>query len=496
MSPILEKGGQVVEADHADDRDVVLVLHFLHGRGGALLPGLLLPVQRQAHAGRDAPRLVQVPHRLADGRAGRDHVVHDQHAPALHGRAHQRAALPVVLGLLPVVHEVLVDAIVRGKAHRHGRDQRDALVGGAEQHVELHAAAHDGLGVEPPEPQQRLARAEQPGVEEVRRHPAGLERELPEAQHLLLQRELDELLLVGQDGLAGRALLRLRNLLPPRGVDLLPEALGRRRLVRRPRDAPRDGHQQPAALGVQPRQAGRLQVAPLEPHPGREDPDGRRGGARAGERGSVRGADHQPDGVVRVPGGGDQRRHLLVQQPALLGEGQRLQVAGGGVGGLAQHEGPPPGPQEGAHAVEAHVRRERDRVRAQLVEGGGGVGLGGGGDVPALGVQQHRDLLGHRRDHPLHCSDPFCTQSFKESRIGFVTHSNRCCGIYDILAEVESTLGSFFFELAQMWVESNTQQRVNRLHAIPDSLEKGYRGFRRSHFGSAWNGEQDNTKSK
>jgi hypothetical protein len=74
-------------------------------------------------------------HGLADGGAGGDDVVDDQH-PARQRRADEVAALAVVLGLLAVE--------AYGRSRRGGRPapppwrrQRDALVGGAEQHVEV-----------------------------------------------------------------------------------------------------------------------------------------------------------------------------------------------------------------------------------------------------------------------------------------------------------------------------------------------------------------------
>src|SRR5690606_8199639 len=76
------------------------------------------------------------------------------------------------------------------------RDERDALVGAAEQHVELDLGVHDGGRVVPAELGGRVPVAEQAGIEEIRAQAPRLERELAEAQRAELQRELEEFLLV------------------------------------------------------------------------------------------------------------------------------------------------------------------------------------------------------------------------------------------------------------------------------------------------------------
>ena len=61
-------------------------------------------------------------------------------------RADAVAAFAVVLGFLAVIGKRKVPAAL-GKGHGNGGDEGNALVGRAEQHVELHAAGFCGFGV-------------------------------------------------------------------------------------------------------------------------------------------------------------------------------------------------------------------------------------------------------------------------------------------------------------------------------------------------------------
>ncbi len=58
--------------------------------------------------------------------------------------------------------------MVLGERHGHRRHQRNALVGRAEQHVELNARLDNGVGVVAAQPGQRLAGVKGAGVKEVR----------------------------------------------------------------------------------------------------------------------------------------------------------------------------------------------------------------------------------------------------------------------------------------------------------------------------------------
>jgi hypothetical protein len=78
--------------------------------------------------------------------------------------------------------------------HRGGGRQSDALVGGAEQHVEFDARVEQGLGVELGQLAQRGAVVEQARIEEIRRLAACLGEELAELQHFGFDGKRNELL--------------------------------------------------------------------------------------------------------------------------------------------------------------------------------------------------------------------------------------------------------------------------------------------------------------
>ena len=72
----------------------------------------------------------------------------------------------MILGFLAVERKGVVLALLRqGDGNR--RNQRDALVGRAEQHVELDAACRSGFRVESGESAKGVTVVEEPGVEEI-----------------------------------------------------------------------------------------------------------------------------------------------------------------------------------------------------------------------------------------------------------------------------------------------------------------------------------------
>ena len=81
---------------------------------------------------------------------------------------------------------------------------------------------------------------------------------------------------------------------------------------------------------------------------------------------------------------------------AVLGlEGEGLELVGAGVGGLAEDEGTAPGlGLEGGDGVTAHVSIQGNTGGASALSGLG-VGLGGGGDVASLDVQEDGNVLGN-----------------------------------------------------------------------------------------------------
>src|SRR6185503_6960462 len=76
--------------------------------------------------------------------------------------------------------------------YRSGRDERDALVSGPEEHVELQPRVHERCGVALSEDRRGFPVAEEPGVEEIRTVATGLEPETAEPQGFARDRELDE----------------------------------------------------------------------------------------------------------------------------------------------------------------------------------------------------------------------------------------------------------------------------------------------------------------
>src|SRR4051794_31817754 len=98
----------------------------------------------------------------------------------------------MVLGFLAVEAEGHIVTEL-GKGDRRGRGQGDALVGGAEDHVEADAGRQRRLGVVPRELAQLEAVVEKAGVEEVRGQPPRLRPEFAEPEHPGADRKLDEL---------------------------------------------------------------------------------------------------------------------------------------------------------------------------------------------------------------------------------------------------------------------------------------------------------------
>ena len=99
----------------------------------------------------------------------------------------------MVFGFFAVVGKRYVYAFFR-QHYRCCRRQNNAFIGWAEQHIELHAAGNNGLGVKLRQLQSRCAVIEQTGIEKIRRLTAGLGRKFAEFQHVLCQSEFEEVL--------------------------------------------------------------------------------------------------------------------------------------------------------------------------------------------------------------------------------------------------------------------------------------------------------------
>mmetsp|Transcript_6070 Transcript_6070/g.9196 ORF Transcript_6070/g.9196 Transcript_6070/m.9196 type:complete len:465 (+) Transcript_6070:491-1885(+) len=454
MASVRQEGRQMSQAHNADDGDIELLLHLLHSGGGGCLAGLLLSVQCQHHPTQLGLTVTQHAHRLPDRRARRDDVINHQHPLALDVGPHEAAPLAVVLGLLAVVGKPLVQVIVLGQAHAHCRHQRNALVGGAEEHVELDAGPHNRLGIVPAQLHQCLPRAEQTCVEKVRRLAPGLQRKLPKLEHLLLQAEGHELLLVREHlrpvrQAHARVWVRVGFLELSGLVDLVPQAQGRGAGILRLGYFSGDRQEETHAIVAEPSLTSFSQVSPLCPYTWGEYPHGPVDVAHPAQGSHVSGPHHQPH-IIRLVPLPRQLRHLLVQHPGAGGGGRggsgfeavfaasgglsgplgqhRLQVRTGGVGGLAEHKHAPVWVlDERPDGVEPHVGRQRDGVRPHLLESGVGVGLCRGADVPSLGVQQHWDPLvlalapvPRQMDHALEGGHAVGAQSLEERGVRLV----------------------------------------------------------------------------
>ena len=162
-----------------------------------MIEATFLTVKGDQHAGGNGTVGLDDLDGFAHGGAGGDHVV-DDHDLALERGADDHAAFAVVLGFLAVEGPGHV-AAEAGEIHGHGGGQRDALVGGPEDHVELDAAGVAGsqkrLRVELAEAVEQGTGVEEAGVEEVRRETAGLGLELAEAKDVGFQGKFDELFL-------------------------------------------------------------------------------------------------------------------------------------------------------------------------------------------------------------------------------------------------------------------------------------------------------------
>ena len=70
--------------------------------------------------------------------------------------------------------------------------ERDALVGGTENHVEPDARIGDRSSVIAPQPGRGVARVEKAGIKKVRADAAGFQAKLAEAEDAKLERKIDE----------------------------------------------------------------------------------------------------------------------------------------------------------------------------------------------------------------------------------------------------------------------------------------------------------------
>src|SRR6266568_3085654 len=181
LGAMLKPAHQVVEAGYGDDWNSVAQLDLLDGRKISLAP--LHPVERDDHPRRGRALACDQFERLAHRGARRQYVIHNQY-PACKRSADELAAFAVVLRFLAV----------EGEGHRGARGKDDALVGGAEQHVETHTRGENRFCVELRQALERGSGVEQAGVEKVGGRASRFGDELAEPEHALLDAEGDEVL--------------------------------------------------------------------------------------------------------------------------------------------------------------------------------------------------------------------------------------------------------------------------------------------------------------
>jgi len=102
----------------------------------------------------------------------------------------------MILGFLAVETPGQVATMLLGQRHGSGGRQRNALVGRAEQHIEVDTGLHQRGRIEASELGQRQAAVEQAGIEEVGAGAPGLEGELTETQHAAFDGKTDEFALI------------------------------------------------------------------------------------------------------------------------------------------------------------------------------------------------------------------------------------------------------------------------------------------------------------
>lgn len=213
----------IVQGQDSQDRDTSLLADLTNGAwsvgaiiGLALLltlaGSLLLSVEGDNDADQLATLALDNADSFSDGSACGHDIVDDNNLLALETLANHQTTLAMVLDLLAVVNETEIAILFLVNASKllsSGGAERDTLVGGTEEDVELElgmggAVLGDGASVGFTDSADELALGEQTTVEEVRRDTAGLEGEGAEGQDVGREGERDEVALVGGESFCGR----------------------------------------------------------------------------------------------------------------------------------------------------------------------------------------------------------------------------------------------------------------------------------------------------
>ena len=187
-------GDNFVDVDDRGGRHRKLRADFRQRGARRCVVGALLTIHRNHEAGElDVGGGAQDRNGFADRSARGGHILDDEHAVAvLQLATNEKSALTVILGFLAVEAELNLAAAL-GERHRHGNDQRNALVRRAEQHIEAFGKrALDRVGVRAAELRKLYARAVLTRVYEVRRFAAAFGGEVAEGENTHLEHEVDE----------------------------------------------------------------------------------------------------------------------------------------------------------------------------------------------------------------------------------------------------------------------------------------------------------------
>ena len=192
-TPPRQIADDLIQADDADDLEIMILCHFLHGRACAL--PALLPINGDRGGHRLAAVAPDDIDRFQDRRAGGDHIINDQHPPA-DGPAEDQPAFAVILDFLAAATERVAGLILFLEGDRERRRERDPLVGRAINHIEAEPGAADRGRVKSAERGQALAVIKTTVVEKIGTQAPGFQSEFAEAQHLFFDGEFNKRLLI------------------------------------------------------------------------------------------------------------------------------------------------------------------------------------------------------------------------------------------------------------------------------------------------------------
>ncbi len=157
-----------------------------------------------------------------------------------------------------------------------------------------------------------------------------------------------------------------------------------------------------------------------------------------------------------------------------------LEVATSGIAGPAYDEYRAVGVgEERGQGVLAHIWIDRDRVEAPFAEVPSGVGGCGTADIANLAVQQHRDVSRDQGASLQQSVQAIETVRRIKPEVRLVDRGNIGGRLDDLPVERHNRIAAVHLpeslrETGDVWIESNTDQRVLRLDSRIESLSKGH----------------------